>query len=345
MKRREFIVGSIALASACALQRLVAAEPARRRAAVVIGVDTVGQLPPLSAAKSGARQVAQWLEQEQFEVRLFVDDGKPVVVKDLFNAVSELVNRDLDQLLVYFAGHGFIRGYSEFWLLSGAPNNPNEAVSVLESVQLAQECPIPSVVFISDACRSTAQSLKAERVYGSLIFPNPDRMPNQLPEVDQFFATLVGDPAWEVPSAQSATAFAAIYTETFMDAFRQPDAAMVCQGPDGKSIVPNKRLKAYLAREVPKRAHSQNISIEQRPQTLVVSDDTIYIGHVMLVADDRPSTASAATMAANPAPRSNGGGVGKIGNDGQGVARVTVGLRPCQPRAQFSRPVPAPQPL
>ena len=62
--------------------------------------------------------------------------------------------------------------YNEYWLLSGAPDDPQEAVKVASSVALARYCGIPHVVLVSDACRTAAESIQAQNVEGSSIFPN-----------------------------------------------------------------------------------------------------------------------------------------------------------------------------
>ena len=110
MRRRDLfalagtLVGTLAARSILAQPRL-----ANARAAVVIGVNKAGGLPTLSAAASGARTVANWLRSEGFEVKLFVDDKGPVKANHLFEAIAELVDRGtLDQLIVYFSGHGFL---------------------------------------------------------------------------------------------------------------------------------------------------------------------------------------------------------------------------------------------
>lgn len=159
MRRRDFLAMAVTTAGLLAVRPVLAKSGGQKqRAAVVIGVNKAGQLPVLNAAVSGARTVANWLEAEGFEVKLLVDDGKPVRVSEIFDVIEEFVGRGtLDQLVVYFSGHGFLSGYSEHWLLSKAPDNPNEAVSLRESVDLARESAIPNVVFISDACRSHAR--------------------------------------------------------------------------------------------------------------------------------------------------------------------------------------------
>src|SRR5262249_45962568 len=159
-----------------------------------------------------------------------------------------------DQLLIYFSGHGFLNGYTEYWLLSGAPSDVNEAISLGESVELARESGISSVIFISDACRSTPTTLGASRVRGSVVFPSSATASNVPTEVDQFLATHPGDPAFEIPASDSVPAFQGIYTAAFLTAFQGPPSAFVRATSDGTTFVPNRSLKKYLEIIVPKIA-------------------------------------------------------------------------------------------
>ena len=280
MRRRDFLVlgaslaGTLAARPGLAQQKLV-------RAAVVIGVDKAGNLPVLSAAASGARGMAEWLASEGFEVKPFIDDAGEVRVTPIVDAVQELIDRGtLDQLVIYFAGHGFLYAYSEHWMLSRAPDNPNEAISQLESWYQAKQSGIPNVVLISDACRSTPDSLNIGQVRGSVIFPNPRQPPRTVTKVDRFLASLPGSPALEVPIGDNVRQFEGIYTSTFLDAFKKPDSEMIATLSDGVRVVPNRRLESYLLREVPRRAQAQNITLNQVPDSEVVSDALTYIGRV-----------------------------------------------------------------
>src|SRR5262245_23047771 len=122
MERREFLAAGLSLAGAFATRSAYSQPVTSNRAAVVIGVDKVGSLDPLRAARSGAKSVADWLKVEGFDVKLIVDEANPVRVSDVKAAIKPLVERGtLDQLVVYFAGHGFVKPYkAELWLLSGA---------------------------------------------------------------------------------------------------------------------------------------------------------------------------------------------------------------------------------
>jgi Caspase domain len=280
MRRRDFLILGASLAGTLAA-RPGFTQPNLVRAAVVIGVDKAGNLPALSAAASGARTVAGWLASEGFEVKQFIDDSDPVRVTPIVDAVEELVNRGtLDQLVVYFSGHGFLYAYSEHWMLSRAPDNPNEAISLSESWYQAKQSGIPNVVLISDACRSTPNSLNVGQVRGSIIFPNSQGQIHGVSKVDRFLAALPGSPALEVPIGDNVRQFEAIYTSAFLDAFKKPDADMIVTLPSGERVVPNRKLEDYLLREVPRRAQAKNITLNQVPDTEVVSDALAYIGRV-----------------------------------------------------------------
>ena len=105
MRRRDFLAMAVTTAGLLAVRPVLAKSGGQKqRAAVVIGVNKAGQLPVLNAAVSGARTVANWLEAEGFEVKLLVDDGKPVRVSEIFDVIEEFVGRGtLDQLVVYFS--------------------------------------------------------------------------------------------------------------------------------------------------------------------------------------------------------------------------------------------------
>lgn len=308
MRRRDFLATGFGFAAFLKTSSLLADEETdANRAAVVIGVDKCGNLPKLNAAASGARQVGKWLEGEHFTVEYLCDDTGPVTGTGVFHTVSALVNPgNLDQLVIYFSGHGFLSGYAEYWMLSEGPENPNEAISLVESRVLARQTRIPSVVFISDACRSTPDSLGASRVRGQLIFPNKAAPAGGLPvhtAVDTFYAAFPGEAASELPLAESIKNYEAIFTSCFLQAFQTPDDDMVISLNDGLKVVPNRKLIGFLEREVPKKAQAKSLQIQQVPDAEIQSEGTTFIGRVIphplaTVGEARiPSIFDAATLA------------------------------------------------
>ncbi len=275
MRRRDVLRLGATIPAALATRR-ARAQTSITRAAIVIGVDKPKDMPPLRAAVSGARKVAEWLTSEGIDVKPFYDDAGPVRAADIFEAVDGYVQLGtVSQLIVYFAGHGSFVGTGEYWMLSQALHNSNEAVSVTQCQQFSRQCGIPNVVLISDACRSTSASLKIQSLTGYNIFPvvNNNKV---LTFLDSFFAVRVGAPAYEVKDTTGS--YDGIYTSCFLDAFMNPDASMI-EEVGGLKVVPNKKLEAYLLSEVPKRA--QISDVQEYPDSSVTS--TGFIGQAEII--------------------------------------------------------------
>jgi hypothetical protein len=283
MRRRDVLARGASLVGTMAARRVFAQQDVPAvRAAVVIGVDTPRNLLPLSGAASGAHRFGDWLASEGFEVKRFIDDNDTVTIKPIKDAVKELVNRPtLKQLVVYFSGHGCLISGSERWLLSDAPDDPDAAINFDPCFDLAQQFPIPNIVFISDACRSRPDSLGMGQLGGNAIFPSPQGVLGPVaPKIDKFFAARPGQAASEVPIDESVSQYEGIYTSVFLEAFTKPDENMVLDLESGLKVVPNRRLEDFLFREVRKRADERNIPFRQWPQTDVVSSDSTYIGRL-----------------------------------------------------------------
>src|ERR1700692_4916554 len=124
MRRRDILKFGLAT-PAVLIARSAGGQPAPEivtRAAVVVGVDQPQGLPKLHAAASGAKTIADWLEQEHFKGRRSTEDTTPGRGRDIFKAVDFFVGLGtVQQLVIYFSGHGSVVGYGEYWLLSEAP--------------------------------------------------------------------------------------------------------------------------------------------------------------------------------------------------------------------------------
>jgi hypothetical protein len=281
MRRRDVLIGGAAWVQWGALPTVLAQD--RRpstRAAVVIGVNKTGNLPILRAAVSGATSVTEWLHAEGFEVNLIVDDRGPVTADAVKRVITELVNRGtLQQLIVYFSGHGMAFGNSEFWLLTGAPDDVNEAISAVECIDAASRSGIPNVIFICDACRTLPVDFDTSKLHGTVVFPKGSFVPGvQLPEVDRFFAARPGAPSFEVTVAVNN--HTGIFTSTFLDAFKHPQDGMITHVKDN-DVVTNRALKVFLLKEVPLRLTAAAAQIIQFPDAKLESPDSTYIGRAL----------------------------------------------------------------
>ena len=202
------------------------------RAVIAIGVRKTGQLPELQAAVQSATNVAQWARQSQKvparRVKLITDAKGPVSRDRIFEAVEGITKLGfIEQLVIYFSGHGINSGMFEQWLLSRAPDDSAAAVNVKGSEFAARFAGIGHVVFISDACRTAADTIQAQGVTGASIFPNVQPSGLEHP-VDQFYATLVGNPAFEVKSVNdSANNYRAAYSTVLMEALEGKVGALI----------------------------------------------------------------------------------------------------------------------
>jgi Caspase domain len=253
------------------------------RIAIVIGVNKPRAPAPLKGAVSDAAAFAVWIEKQGFETTSFVDDHKPVTLASIFAEVERVVNLGTySQMVIYFAGHGLQNGGSEVWLLSGAPDNPGEAISVEASVMAARESGLTSVVFISDACRSIPNNLQSSRLDGNSIFPNRQLNRRTRPEVDRLFATLPSLVAVEAAKADDNARREGVFTREFMLSYRDPPATLIEQRMEaGQSfeIVTNRKLKDLVRTLVEGAAFAAAPQSAQLPEFILESVDA-YVGRV-----------------------------------------------------------------
>lgn len=245
------------------------------RAVLCLGVDRAGSMPPLRAAASGAGAFADWARGQGCDVTLLTDsDGGRVGLSDAFRAVKAFVDAGgYEQLVVYFAGHGFLLTQgTEYWLLSDAPENPNEAINLVRSVEDARNCGIPHVVFISDACRTPAIGPPLSAVIGGSLFVAGPYRPKR-GEIDTLYATQPGSPSWEIPRSQTPEGFTAVFTETLLGAVRQPrenwiESIPVPTGPPDsvRTVVTTRTLKPVLEGSVPQTAADFDVRLRQTPE-------------------------------------------------------------------------------
>lgn len=253
------------------------------RAAVLIGVRKTGNLPELQAVQTGIQQMAQWARLQGIDgarLKILTDESGEVRIHQITDAIEELVGLStVEQLIVYFSGHG-VNNRGEYWLLSRAPGNANEAVNVQGSLALAGYCGIGHIVLISDACRTAAEGIQAQHVSGSDIFPNESGTGLEQP-VDVFYACARGKPALEVKDpVEAASQFSAIYTETMAECLEGKHAVVLDYEDEDHSstgLVRPRKLKDFLRDTVSKRLREKlrkAPTINQTPDARIVSDNT-----------------------------------------------------------------------
>ena len=255
------------------------------RIAIVIGVNKPRAPAPLQGAVNDAKAFAEWIAKPEqgFEVTTFTDDAGPVAFASILNEVERVVTQaTYSQVVIYFAGHGFQNGGSEVWLLSGAPNNANEAISVEASVMAARESGLKSVVFISDACRSIPARMQDSRVDGGSIFPNLQLQRRTRPEIDRLFATLPSLVAVEAAKADDSARRGGVFTRELMNGYLDTPAAFVDKVSENGQlieIVTNRKLKNLVSELVEDAAADELPKAGQSPEFILESVEA-YVGRV-----------------------------------------------------------------
>ncbi|MEZ6129190.1 MAG: caspase family protein [Planctomycetaceae bacterium] len=255
------------------------------RGVILIGVKKAGSLPELQAVYDGVDGMCDWAVSQGIpasQIKTVTDKTKPVTPQDIKDAIKQLLQPGtLEQLIIYFAGHGVNLAMAEYWLLSDAIIDPDAAVNLSASELLARRNGVPHVVFISDACRTAPAGIQAQSIKGSTIFPNvPPAGPQK--HVDLFFATLVGDPALEIRDPNdAANGYKAVYTEAMLEVLRglKPDIAEL-DPTTGKDVIRPWPLRDYLERELPNRVFQATMASNPRnqiPDAQITSRPTAWI--------------------------------------------------------------------
>jgi hypothetical protein len=258
-----------------------------QRAAVLIGVSKTRILGQLQAVDKCLDEMERWAKMQGFQhVRRISDSGGAKVsvhqIKDVINELVELTT--IDQLVVYFSGHGINVARQEMWLLTDAPYDADAAVALSVNQDLARYCGVPHVVFVSDACRTAAVGVKQQSLRGSSIFPNTGQAEGL---VDQFFACAIGRPALEIHDpAGFIKGYRAIYTETLVEGLEGRVAEIIEKAQRGETtvgLVRGANLQIWLRSEVTRRILAAKLedTYFQEPSAQIAAGET-WISQVPL---------------------------------------------------------------
>ncbi|WP_343640815.1 caspase family protein [Chryseobacterium sp.] len=206
---------------------------------ISIGVNNVEGLIPLEAAVSGAKDFAEWGKSQNYETFLFTDENAVVTSAAIFKQINAIVKRgDCEKLILFFAGHGLLRGTrQEVLLLSDAKENSNESINLLGSIEAARLCGIPYLVFISDACRMLPSEIQFTG-NGSIIFPNGEDVDVDC-ALDVLYATRPGNPAYEQSGDSNLKKFG-LFTETLLEILRGDYPELIIS-----NAIPSEQLSKY----------------------------------------------------------------------------------------------------
>lgn len=209
---------------------------------------------------------------------LITDKDGPVTVDQLRKKIKELLEpSNLDQLIVYFSGHGLNIRREEVWLLSGAPEE-DEAVNVAGAEVRARAGTVPHVVFLSDACRSAPPDTQGQSIEGHSLFPNLD---GDGPEkkVDVFWACMLGKASLEIKDPNDAAKRHAAFTDELLLALKGSYPEALEPLPPSHVLRPLP-LKKLLVSRVPTRVSQLlggNATITQTPDARITSEGDVWL--------------------------------------------------------------------
>ncbi|MFF7393287.1 caspase family protein [Streptomyces scabiei] len=248
------------------------------RAVVLIGVRQATGFPELQAVDRGLHDMESWAKTQQIpldRIAVLTDiDGGTVDAAAVRKAVQSFAScLSLEQLIVYFCGHGVNDNRNEYWLLSDGPAEPNEVINVSLSAVYAWTTGVRHVVFISDACRTAPQG-ETIGLNGQTLFRNGTLDTDW---VDLFYACRPGEAAYEIADRhESSRLYRALYTEVLAKALGGGYAQVL--EPDQQNsrafhLVRPYPLKEHLPGYVSRRIVElgAHMAVNQRPEGRVTS--------------------------------------------------------------------------
>lgn len=288
----------------------------RRMAALAIGVGDARPLQPLPAAVNAARGFYEWAQANGYEARLVTDEDEPLTLVQLRQELLATLQIKpsgvpIHRLLLFFAGHGFIREAEEgLWLLSDW-SRELRAVAVEPLKRRLYRYGIQQIGIIADACRSLSDKLDIVDLTPDAVLGRGPVENLVAPEIDRFAAAQDGEEAYAIPG-------------DLPEEDRCLFSGLLLEGLWGKKktafskILPNKvtssSLGTYLKQEVPLLAQRYQLKLNPTVSYNFPDDDNVYFG-------DRPPLRPPPTFPEWRDPDSvlKGTGANALGNSGTAV--------------------------
>lgn len=173
------------------------------RRALIVGIDDyIGA--PLNSCVQDANAIAAVLETHgngspNFDTMLLTSPPSSVTRPELRKAIEKLFATKCDIALLYFSGHGFVRG-SDGCVVTKDAEEHDEGISMSEILGLANSSPVENKVIVLDCCFS-----------GKMGSSNATR--GSVAELSEGLTVLTA-------SRESEVAFEGVFTDLVVDALR-----------------------------------------------------------------------------------------------------------------------------
>ena len=250
------------------------------RVLVSIGVSKPEFLDELPGVITAAERMAAWGEANGYHSVLLHDaatkehDALDVTVERIREEIEWAIRsvtseRELERLIIFFAGHGSALDPDQYWLLTKWRRNSNEAIKVRKLQRMLEFYGPRQVAIIADACQENAREF--DDVIGSAILlrPQPEEEPEQF-ELDRFLAADAGKKSFMVKAQGTEEAYC-LFSEVLLDAL-EGDAEQAFEKGTGDPCVTSQSLFTFLKQEIPIAAGRLNLAMKPRPEAGFVTD-------------------------------------------------------------------------
>lgn len=130
------------------------------RAALVVGIDYYEHVTPLFGCVNDAHSVNAVLERNDggglnFDCNLLTGTGPNDLIQKniLKDSIEDLFKKDMDVVLFYFAGHGYIES-SGGYIIAGDSDRGDNGISLSDILTYANNSPAKNKIIILDSCHS-----------------------------------------------------------------------------------------------------------------------------------------------------------------------------------------------
>lgn len=258
----------------------------KRMIAIVIAVADSVAPKYLAGAINSARAFEEWASRQGYETVLVTDEESGVTISLLRKKIEDLLkasDKPIHRIIVYFAGHGFIREIEEgLWLLSDWREELRAvAVEVLKR-RLSMYGP-RQVCIISDACRSLPSNIEqADLVPDAVLGAGPGPVDMTI-AIDRFIAAQDGAEAFMIPGVgpdDDRCLFSGVLVEGLwgLDGLQEKPFSKL--QPDK---ITSRSLGAYLLSEVPARAKTYQLTLTPAISPTFPEGDDYYFSKDLAV--------------------------------------------------------------
>lgn len=174
-----------------------------QRVFIGIGVARPLGMAALPGVSNSIGQMVKWAEREGYNiVKAITDNVDAVTAPRIAEQMRPILEKDIDRIVVYFVGHGFLNSPDQIWILSDGPDVNTGRIS-RDALRASISTYRPrQISMIADACLE-ARHFQSGTVPVLYDAPGPRRRVF----VDNIFSTLPNDPSFFFHSKDAASEF------------------------------------------------------------------------------------------------------------------------------------------